>query len=101
MIVHPILAHGETAILPGLILIALVISVSAWTVFISFRWPMGRLLMACAVGLTLVGATALVILLIGASWPLESAEIFSLLFWSIPVICGIASLVKGTRIRKS
>ena len=96
---QPILAHGETMILPAFMLMAAVVGASLWTLVASLTGRRRLLFVPFALILILVGVAALIEVVSQISWPPESGELTTLLFWSLPLFSGIVALVQCKRTR--
>ena len=88
------LADAERRILPALLLVLILYTVSLWTLVRSVRARPGALTLSCAAIITTIGGAGVVAVLKDFEWPPDQSLLISLLFWSFPLFAGIIALTR-------
>ena len=92
------LGHGESAILPALLLVLVLYPLSVWTLVASLRGARGKFLAACGAVIAATGALGCVAVLKDFEWPPDQGLCISFVFWAFPLFAGIVALI--IRIRR-
>ena len=100
-LIQPMLAHGEAAILPALLLIVVLYPISIWILVRSLKGGRSRLMVVCATVIALCSGLASAAVLKDFEWPPDQGFYFALLFWAFPLFCGIAALARMKRPNKN
>ena len=96
------LADGESAILPGLLLFLGLYSATIWMLLSYWNGNRSRVLISCAAIVAVSGGLASLAILKdffvdGFQWPPDSGYVSSLLFFGTPFLSGVAVLVRAKR----
>jgi len=96
MLAAAMFALGETAILPGLVLIVVLFPATIWTLTASVKGKRNAVMAICALIATLFGGwgTASGLKSLVVEWPPEGDLIFGLIFCAFFFFAGVFSLVK-------
>lgn len=97
------LALGETAILPGLIVVLALASVAIWVVSSGFRGRSGPVVVGVSFTLALVGVVGIVACArdIVRAWPPDRASWYAVIFWALPLAVGVVSLITARRRKRA
>lgn len=91
------LAHGEGVILPATLLALVLYPMSIWTVTASLKGLRSAFVLLCGSTITVVGVIGCAAVLKDFEWPPDQGLYISFFFWAIPLLCGIAALIKIKR----
>ncbi len=95
-----LLAHGESVILPALLLIVAVCAISFWVLVATLLEKRGFMITVPAALVALLGATGVLMALASFEWPPDGSTLITLLFWAFPLLCGIVGLRRTWRDRR-
>ena len=95
------LAHGESQILPAVVLLLGLFGVlypaSIWIFLKALRGNRSQSLTIFAVAIVIVSAVG-VISTVNHKPPFEAADLAGVLFWIVPLACALAALLRARRV---
>ena len=94
------LAFGQSAILPGLLLIAVVFPATLWTVISSIKRKRNALMVVCAIIATVFGGwtmAASLIFIVQDEWPPDQNILYGLCWSAFFLFAGLISIIKMRR----
>ncbi len=91
------LAHGESVILPALLLVLVLYPMSIWIVTASLKGVRSTFVSVCGVIIAAVGAVGCVGVLKDFEWPPDEGLCISFFFWALPFLCGVVALMRMKR----
>ena len=87
------LALGESAILPALLLVLVLYPVTIWTLAASLKGVRSAFVASCGAVIAAAGALGCAAVLKDFEWPPDQGLCISFAFWAFPLFAGIVALI--------